>query len=57
MAKGNRSTNRGTGTKDINQIAYETMLQATGQKTKPEVPVKRLAAGMSLRGLGKKAQR
>jgi hypothetical protein len=54
MAKGNRSTSRGSGTKDINQIAYETMLQATGQKAKTGVPVKR-SSGVSLRGLARKA--
>ena len=55
MAKGNRSTNRGSGHKDMNVLAYETMLQATGQKPKPEVPAKR-QTGLSLRGMAQKAK-
>jgi len=34
----NRSSKRGQGPKDLNQIAYEVMLKATGQMPKEEPP-------------------
>jgi hypothetical protein len=35
---GNKSTNRGRGKPDINVLAYEKMLVASGQIEKPEPP-------------------
>jgi len=39
----NRSSNRGKGSKDANEIAFSVVQQATGQALKPE-PVKNPAA-------------
>ncbi len=44
----NKSTNRGKGNPDMNVLAYETMLAATGQKPKTEPP-KAKRTGVSLR--------
>jgi hypothetical protein len=40
----NRSSNRGKGHKDANQLAYEIVQQATGQVEKPKEPEKNPAA-------------
>lgn len=40
----NRSSNRGKGHKDANQLAYDIVQQATGQVEKPKVPDKNPAA-------------
>lgn len=41
---GNRSENRGHGPKDINQIAFSIVQQATGQAPKEKPPEKNVAA-------------
>lgn len=40
----NRSSNRGQGPKDINQVAFSIVQQATGQAPKVEPPEKNPAA-------------
>jgi hypothetical protein len=40
----NRSSSRGKGKPDLNVRAFETVLMATGQMEKPEVPEKNPAA-------------
>lgn len=41
---GNKTGNRGKGHLDINQMAYNTIMQATGQMEKPKPPEKNPAA-------------
>ena len=48
---GNRSGSRGKGHKDLNQLAYDIVQQATGQAPKPECKEKNPAA-VSLGRLG-----
>ncbi len=40
----NRSSNRGKGKPDVNQLAYNIVQQATGQVEKPKPPEKNPAA-------------
>ena len=47
----NRSTNRGKGHKDANELAYDIVQQATGQKPQ-EKPTKKNPAAVSLGRLG-----
>jgi hypothetical protein len=48
----NRSSNRGQGPKDFNQIAFEVVQQVTGQMPKPEPPREKNPAAVSLGRLG-----
>lgn len=48
---GNKSTNRGRGHKDLNQLAYNIVQQATGQIPK-EQPEEKNPAAVSLGRLG-----
>lgn len=48
----NRSSNRGKGRLDANQIAFNVVQQATGQMPKPEPPQPKNPAAVTLGRLG-----
>jgi len=48
----NRSSNRGKGRPDINEIAFSVVQQATGQIPKPEPPPEKNPAAVTLGRLG-----
>ena len=48
----NRSSNRGKGRPDMNEIAYNIVQQATGQIPKPEPPPAKNPAAVTLGRLG-----
>ena len=48
----NRSSNRGKGKEDLNQIAFRVVQQATGQMPKEEPPPEKNPAAVTLGRLG-----
>jgi hypothetical protein len=50
--KGNKTGNRGSGNKDLNVRAFETMLIATGQMEKPEPPPEKSEKAMTVGRMG-----
>ena len=52
--KGNRSEKRGKGTRDVNEVAFSIVQQATGQAPKPELEPEKIPYAISLSNLGKK---
>jgi hypothetical protein len=49
---GNRSSNRGNGRPDLNQMAFRVVQQATGQIPKDEPPPEKNPAAVTLGRLG-----
>jgi hypothetical protein len=50
--KGNRTEKRGKGTRDVNEVAFAVVQQATGQAPKPEPEPEKNPAAVSLGRLG-----
>jgi hypothetical protein len=48
----NRTTSRGNGRPDLNQVAFMVVQQATGQMPKQEPPAEKNAAAVTLGRLG-----
>jgi hypothetical protein len=53
----NKSTNRGSGHRDVNEVAYSIVQQATSGVVKPKEEARGKRGAIGLRGLAKKADK